>query len=73
VFGVVVVEASGLPHTSDLVVALTTTIALSVVAHGVTAAPLVRRYVAWHDARKPPMESTPTPVQRWRHTATHSS
>jgi sodium/hydrogen antiporter len=73
VFGVVVVEASGLPHTSDLVVALTTTIALSVVAHGVTAAPLVHRYVAWHDARKPPMESAPTPAQRWRHTAIHSS
>jgi NhaP-type Na+/H+ or K+/H+ antiporter len=72
VFGVVVVEASGLPHTSDLVVALTATIALSVAAHGVTAAPLVRRYVAWHDARRPPMESAPTPAQRWRHAATRS-
>jgi hypothetical protein len=73
VFGVVVVEASGLPHTSDLIVALTTTIALSVAAHGVTAAPLVRRYIAWHDAHKPPMESAPTEPQRWRHTATRSS
>ena len=69
VFGVVVVEAAGLPHTSDLVAALTATVALSVVAHGVTAAPLVRRYVTWHDARKSPMESAPTPEQRWRHGA----
>jgi NhaP-type Na+/H+ or K+/H+ antiporter len=69
VFGVVVVEAAGLPHTSDIVAALTATVALSVVAHGVTAAPLVRRYVTWHDARKSPMESTPTPEQRWRHGA----
>ena len=69
VFGVVVVEAAGLPHTSDIVAALTATVALSVVAHGVTAAPLVRRYVVWHDARKAPMESTPTPEQRWRHGA----
>jgi NhaP-type Na+/H+ or K+/H+ antiporter len=67
VFGVVVVEAAGLPHTSELVVALTVTVALSVVAHGVTAAPLARRYAAWHAARTPPMESSPAPLQRWRH------
>ena len=42
VFGVVIVEASGLPHTSELMVALTVTIALSVVAHGASAAPLAR-------------------------------
>ena len=40
VFGVVVVEAGGLPHTSTLVVALTVTVAMSVIAHGITAAPL---------------------------------
>ena len=68
VFGVVVVEAAGLPHTSTLVVAVTVTVALSVVAHGVTAAPLVRRYAAWHAASNVVMESTPTPHQRWRHT-----
>src|SRR5215204_7055172 len=66
VFGVVVVEAGGLAHTSELVIAITVTVALSVVAHGVTAAPLVRRYAVWHDASKPRMESTPTPEQRWR-------
>jgi sodium/hydrogen antiporter len=67
VFGVVVVEAAGLPHTSVLVVAITVTVAMSVVAHGVSAAPLVRRYAAWHAASMPLMESTPTPEQRWRH------
>jgi NhaP-type Na+/H+ or K+/H+ antiporter len=72
VFGVVVIEASGLPHTGDLVVAVTSTVALSVLAHGVTAAPLTRRYIAWHDARRPTMESAPTPVQRWRHSATRA-
>jgi NhaP-type Na+/H+ or K+/H+ antiporter len=66
VFGVVVIEAGGLPHTSDLVVALTVTVACSVVAHGVTAAPLARRYAAWHAASASPMESAPAPAQRWR-------
>jgi NhaP-type Na+/H+ or K+/H+ antiporter len=68
VFGVVVVEAAQLPHTSLLVVAITVTVALSVAAHGITAAPLVRRYAAWHAASKQPMESAPAPHQRWRHT-----
>ena len=67
VFGVVVVEGGGLPHTSTLVVALTVTVAMSVVAHGVTAAPLSRRYAAWHAASPAPMESAPAPHQRWRH------
>jgi NhaP-type Na+/H+ or K+/H+ antiporter len=67
VFGVVVVESSRLPHTATLVVALTVTVAMSVVAHGLTAAPLVRRYTAWHQASRPPMESAPVPEQRWRH------
>lgn len=67
VFGVVVVEAAGLPHTSELMVALTVTIAVSVVAHGVSAAPLARRYAAWYAVSGGPMESRPAPHQRWRH------
>jgi len=67
VFGVVVIEAAGLPHTDDVVVALTVTIALSVIAHGITAAPLARRYAAWHNARNAPMEGKLTTTQRWRH------
>jgi NhaP-type Na+/H+ or K+/H+ antiporter len=67
VFGVVVVEAAGLPHTSELVIALTVTVALSVVAHGLTAARLARRYATWHAASASPMESAPAQHQRWRH------
>jgi NhaP-type Na+/H+ or K+/H+ antiporter len=68
VFGVVVLEAGGLPHTSTLVTTVTVTVAMSVVAHGLTAAPLARRYAGWHAARHAPMESKPAPHQRWRHT-----
>jgi NhaP-type Na+/H+ or K+/H+ antiporter len=67
VFGVVVVESSGLPHTTQLVVAVTVTVALSVFAHGASAAPLARRYAAWHARSASPLESTPVPHQRWRH------
>jgi NhaP-type Na+/H+ or K+/H+ antiporter len=70
VFGVVVVEASGLPHTNELVIALTVTVAMSVFAHGITAAPLARRYARWHATSASAMESVPAPHQRWRHHAT---
>jgi NhaP-type Na+/H+ or K+/H+ antiporter len=68
VFGVVVVEGGGLPHTSTLVTAISVTVALSVLLHGITAAPLARRYAAWHAAAGAPMESAPAAHQRWRHT-----
>jgi NhaP-type Na+/H+ or K+/H+ antiporter len=71
VFGVVIVEASGLPHTTELVIAITVTVALSVFAHGMSAAPLARRYAAWHAATASPMESTPAHEQRWRHRLPH--
>jgi len=67
VFGVVVIEAGGLPHTPTLVAAITATVALSVLLHGLSAAPLARRYAAWHAAARAPMESTETSHQRWRH------
>jgi NhaP-type Na+/H+ or K+/H+ antiporter len=67
VFGVVIVEASGLPHASDLVLAVAVTVALSVFAHGMSAAPLARRYATWHAATASPMESAVAGDQRWRH------
>jgi NhaP-type Na+/H+ or K+/H+ antiporter len=67
VFGVVVLETGGLPHTSELVTAMTVTVALSVILHGVSAAPLARRYAAWHALAAAPMESRPAAHQRWRH------
>jgi NhaP-type Na+/H+ or K+/H+ antiporter len=68
VFGVVVVEGAGLPLTSTFVTVIAVTVALSVIAHGITAAPLARRYAAWHAATSAPMESAPAASQRWRHT-----
>jgi NhaP-type Na+/H+ or K+/H+ antiporter len=69
VFGVVIVEAAGLPDTSTLVTIITVTVALSVFAHGMSAAPLARRYAAWHTTNGSPMESAPIREQRWRHGA----
>jgi NhaP-type Na+/H+ or K+/H+ antiporter len=67
VFGVVVVEASGLPHTTELVTVIAVTVALSVLAHGVSAAPLARRYAAWHNREPSGLDSMPSVQQRWRH------
>jgi NhaP-type Na+/H+ or K+/H+ antiporter len=51
VFAVLVIEASGeLPHESLLLTTVFFTIGLSVLLHGVTAAPLARRYAAWFAA-----------------------
>jgi hypothetical protein len=53
------------------------TIGLSVIAHGITAAPLARRYARWYEShsreRRPVMESLPTPCQRTRGTANPNS
>jgi NhaP-type Na+/H+ or K+/H+ antiporter len=73
VFGVVVVEAAGLPHTTELVVAITVTVALSVFAHGVSAAPLARRYAAWQGREESAMELVPAIHQRWRHRWTRNA
>jgi NhaP-type Na+/H+ or K+/H+ antiporter len=67
VFGVVIIEAAGLPHTSTLVVTITVTVALSVFAHGISAAPLARRYAFWHATTASLMESAPAHRQRWRY------
>jgi NhaP-type Na+/H+ or K+/H+ antiporter len=67
VFGVVIVDAAGLPHTSTLIAIITVTVALSVFAHGMSASPLARRYASWHAATASPMESAPAHQQRWRH------
>jgi NhaP-type Na+/H+ or K+/H+ antiporter len=67
VFGVVVIESGNLPHTNQLVIALTVTVAISVYVHGLSAAPLARRYAAWYArSSRTPMESVPVPHQRWR-------
>ncbi len=70
VFAVLLVEEGGLPHESLLVTTIVMTIGLSIVAHGITAAPLANRYAAWFDSHpkdaRPPMESRSTTHVRWR-------
>ena len=70
VFAVIVVEEAHLPGTNTILVATYTTVGLSVLAHGVSAAPLARRYAVWYDAhpedRRPAMESIPAAAHRSR-------
>jgi NhaP-type Na+/H+ or K+/H+ antiporter len=47
VFAITVVEESNLPHVQTILVTVFLTVGLSVLAHGLTAAPLANRYVAW--------------------------
>ena len=81
VFAVIVVQEADLPHVNTIVLTTYATVGLSVLAHGLTAAPLAGRYAAWftspsHDA-KPAMESVPAGEHRWRSLAetiwTHGS
>ena len=53
VFAAIVVADADLPHTDVIVSTTLVAVALSVVAHGVSAVPLVRRYVVWYEAHPP--------------------
>jgi NhaP-type Na+/H+ or K+/H+ antiporter len=70
VFAVIVVEEAHLPGANTILTTTYVTIGLSVIAHGITAAPLARRYARWYEShprnRVPPMESLPTPHHRTR-------
>ena len=70
VFAVIVVEDSHLPHLSTIVLTTYATIGLSVLLHGLSAAPLATRYADWYHrhrgARPPPLESGPAASQRPR-------
>ena len=50
VFAVIVVEEAHLPGTETILITTYVTIALSVVAHGITAAPLASRYARWYES-----------------------
>ena len=69
-FAVIVIEESNLPHEHLIALAIYLTVALSVVAHGLSAAPLANRYARWYKRhpgdQPPPMESAPTDVTRLR-------
>ena len=66
----IVVEESNLPHEHLIVLAIYLTVGLSVLAHGLTAAPLAGRYARWYEQhprdKAPPMESAPIAVTRAR-------
>ena len=49
VFAVIVIEESNLPHEHLIVLAIYLTVGLSVLAHGLTAAPLADRYARWYE------------------------
>jgi NhaP-type Na+/H+ or K+/H+ antiporter len=69
VFAVIVVEEAHLAGAETILTTTYVTIGLSVVAHGITAAPLARHYARWyesHSGRLPEMESAPTPDHRTR-------
>jgi NhaP-type Na+/H+ or K+/H+ antiporter len=71
VFAVLLDESGGLPHEQTLLTVTFATIGLSVLAHGVTAAPLAERYARWFEAHPrgtlSPLESAGATGQRWRY------
>ncbi len=70
VFAVLSVQEANLPQANTILFAAYLTVGLSVFAHGITAAPLARRYARWYESaahgRSPEMESVPVPHHRAR-------
>ena len=66
----VIVEDAHLPHAGTIVAASYLTVGLSVLVHGLSAAPLVTRYATWYQAaagKSPPaMEGQPAHEHRAR-------
>ncbi len=71
VFAVILLEESQLPHEQTILLAIYLTVGLSVLMHGITAAPLANRYGRWCEAHtragRPSMEAAPASVTRPRH------
>ena len=70
VFAVIVVEESQLPHQQTILLAIYLTVGLSILLHGITAAPLADRYGRWYESQRrqaePSMEGAPARVTRSR-------
>jgi NhaP-type Na+/H+ or K+/H+ antiporter len=70
VFAVIVLEESQLPHEQIVLLAIYLTVGLSILLHGITAAPLADRYGRWYEAHpretRPSMEASPATVTRPR-------
>jgi sodium/hydrogen antiporter len=65
VFASIAVQEAHLAGARTILLTAYLTIGMSVLAHGITAAPLARRYATWYERhprdRRPVMESTPAP------------
>jgi sodium/hydrogen antiporter len=76
VFAVLVLEEGGLPHDDLILVTTYVAIGLSVLAHGLTAAPLANRYASWYESHPrealPGLESSEVRDVRWRFGVGHS-
>jgi NhaP-type Na+/H+ or K+/H+ antiporter len=76
VFAVLVLEEGGLPHDGLILTTTYFTIGLSVLAHGLTAAPLANRYASWYESHPrdalPGLESSEVQEVRWRFGIGHS-
>jgi sodium/hydrogen antiporter len=69
VFAVIVVEESELPAVNTILLTTYLTIGLSVLAHGITAAPAAKAYARWYESYPrggTEMESAPTTAHRVR-------
>ena len=70
VFAILVLEEGGLPHDDLILDAIYVTIGLSVLAHGLTAAPLANRYASWYEWHPrdalPHVEGSEVRDLRWR-------
>lgn len=71
VFAVIVVEESGLPQEHLIAQVVYLTVGLSVLAHGLSAAPLAARYARWFARHPPEMERAAAEVPRPRGAAWH--
>jgi sodium/hydrogen antiporter len=76
VFAVLVLEEGGLPHDDLILVTTFIAIGLSVLAHGLTAAPLADRYASWFESHPrdalPSLEGAEVPDIRWRFGVGHT-
>jgi NhaP-type Na+/H+ or K+/H+ antiporter len=75
VFAVLVLEEGGLPHDGLILKTIYITIGLSVLAHGLTAAPLANRYATWYESHPRDalrLEGSAVRDLRWRSGMGHS-
>jgi len=73
VFAIIIEEGNPLPHEHTLLTTVYVTIGLSVLLHGLTAAPLAARYAHWFEShprgKEPQLENRSATHQRWRRSA----